>query len=232
MPTGRSAGRRFAECESKMVRQLKKIAFLVPRVGLSYDQFTRYWRETHGPLVASSPGYGAYRRRYVQNHFVGAGPIGAAFDYAGMAEFWLPDDNEDTFATTPIYRQRIKIDEMNFIDMGATVSLTAVEEIVRPGAGAIKLVVIWRRSALPAAGMIYAGEQVCGAVFNHVIKDSFRLPGARPVQGEIERIDELTFASEVDARRTLPALDGAQGWSAFLAKEYVFFENGRPALSG
>ena len=54
-----------------MARQLKKIAFLVPRSGLSQEAFTRYWRETHGPLVAGSPGYGEYRRKYVQNHLVG-----------------------------------------------------------------------------------------------------------------------------------------------------------------
>jgi uncharacterized protein (TIGR02118 family) len=207
-----------------MVCQLKKIAFLVPRYGLSQEAFTRYWRETHGPLVAGSPGYGQYRRKYVQNHFVGR-PMGDAFEYAGMAEFWLPGDNEDTFATTQIYRERIKVDEMKFIDMDGTVSMTAIEEIVRVATGSIKLVVI-RRQIDPV--MSKMGSAANGVVLNHVIKGSFRLPGARPVQGAIERVDEYWFDSESDACRVLASLIVEAGQSAFLAREYVFFEHGRP----
>ena len=207
-----------------MARQLKKIAFLVPRYGLSQEAFTRYWRETHGPLVAGSPGYGQYRRKYVQNHFVGR-PMGDAFEYAGMAEFWLPGDNEDTFATTQIYRERIKVDEMKFIDMDGTVSMTAIEEIVRVATGSIKLVVI-RRQIDPVMSKV--GFAANGVVLNHVIKGSFRLPGARPVQGGIERVDEYWFDSESDACRVLASLIVEAGQSAFLAREYVFFEHGRP----
>jgi uncharacterized protein (TIGR02118 family) len=210
-----------------MARQLKKIAFLVPRSGLSQKAFTRYWREIHGPLVAGSAGYGEYRRKYVQNHFVGR-PVGDAFDYAGMAEFWLPGDNEDTFATTQIYRERIKVDEMKFIDMDGTISMTASEEIVHAATGGIKLVVI-RRQIDPTTSKMGSGlKGVNGIVLNHVIKDSFRRPGARPVQGAIERVDEYWFDSESDARRVLASLIAEAGQSAFLAKEYVFFEHGCP----
>jgi uncharacterized protein (TIGR02118 family) len=210
-----------------MARQLKKIAFLVPRSGLSQEAFTRYWRETHGPLVAGTAGYGEYRRKYVQNHFVGR-PVGDAFEYSGMAEFWLPGDNEDTFATTQIYRERIKVDEMKFIDMDGTVSMTASEEIVQAATGSIKLVVI-RRQIDPATSKMGSGlKGVNGIVLNHVIRDSFRLPGARPVQGSIERVDEYWFDSESDAHRVLASLIAEPGQSAFLAKEYVFFEHGCP----
>jgi uncharacterized protein (TIGR02118 family) len=199
----------------------------VPRSGLSQKAFTRYWREIHGPLVAGSAGYGEYRRKYVQNHFVGR-PVGDAFDYAGMAEFWLPGDNEDTFATTQIYRERIKVDEMKFIDMDGTISMTASEEIVHAATGGIKLVVI-RRQIDPTTSKMGSGlKGVNGIVLNHVIKDSFRRPGARPVQGAIERVDEYWFDSESDARRVLASLIAEAGQSAFLAKEYVFFEHGCP----
>ncbi len=202
--------------EDRCPAQLKKIAFLVPREGLSRDQFMRYWaRDLTAPLVAGSPGYGEYRQKYVQNHFLGADPIGQPFDYAGMAEFWLPGDNEDTFATTPIYRERIKIDEMNFINMDGTVSMTAVEETIQPGTGTVKLVVI--RRGVPKAEAKLAGKagQLRGAYLNHVIKDSFRLPGARPVQGAIECIEEYWFDSETDAQMALSTVDRDPGCSAF-----------------
>ena len=63
-----------------MSEQYKKIAFLAPRPGLGDPAFRRYWRETHGPLVATSPGYAAYRQRYVQNHLIGPGPTGQEVD--------------------------------------------------------------------------------------------------------------------------------------------------------
>ncbi len=75
--------------------QYKKVAFLARRPDLSDDAFGSYWRQIHGPLVASSPGYAAYRHRYVQNHVLAPGPVGDGFAFAGMAEFWLPGDNED-----------------------------------------------------------------------------------------------------------------------------------------
>lgn len=71
--------------------QLKKIAFLAPRSGLSDHEFRRYWREVHGQVVAGSPGYARYRRRYVQNHVAKRGPFGHPFAFGGIAAFWLPD---------------------------------------------------------------------------------------------------------------------------------------------
>ena len=41
---------------------------LYERDGLDRDEAQRYWRETHGPLVAKFPGL----RRYAQIHAVGA----------------------------------------------------------------------------------------------------------------------------------------------------------------
>ena len=92
---------------------LKKIAFLVPRPGLSRDAFLRHWQFTHGPLVAGSPDYGKWRLRYAQNHVRGPGPVGRQFDFAGMAEFVLPgtSHNEDAFAQTSTYREHIAPDK-------------------------------------------------------------------------------------------------------------------------
>lgn len=241
-----------------MADQFKKIAFLAPRPGLSQDAFGRYWRERHGPLVAGSPGYEAWRRRYVQNHIVAAGPLGGAVAFAGMAEFWLPGDNEDEFAATAIYQDRIRVDEMKFIDMDHTVSMSAVEHVAKPGRGSVKLVVLARRAAGLSANefrhrlmsayvpAVLDEPQVGGCMrgwcLNLVVEGSFRLPGARAASAlPIDCIEEIwfdsreqalaAFSSDGHARRVAPAAQrvfSPDGWQSFFAEELVFFDQGRP----
>lgn len=241
-----------------MAEQFKKIAFLAPRPGMTDAAFRRYWREVHGPLVAASPGYQAYRHRYVQNHIVAAGPLGGAVAFAGMAEFWLPRDNEDDFAATPIYRDRIRVDEMRFIDMDKTVSMSAVETIVKPGHGSVKLVVLSRRRSglaladfhgamsssyrLAMLGAPGVGDRILGWTANRVVEGSFRLPGGRMTGAlPIDCIEEMWFSSHDEASAVF-ASDGylqaarplaqqvfsAEGCQSFLAEELVFFDGGRP----
>lgn len=241
-----------------MSEQFKKIAFLAPKPGMTDEAFRRYWREVHGPLVAASPGYEAYRQRYVQNHIVAAGPLGGSVAFAGMAEFWLPRDNEDDFAATPIYRDRIRVDEMSFIDMDNTVSMSAVETIVKPGHGNAKLVVLSRRlpglaladfhravssAYVPAVlGAPEVGGRIRGWSVNRVVEGSFRLPGGRMTGAlPIDCIEEIWFSSYAEANAAFSS-EGyvqavrplaqqvfcAQGWQSFLAEELVFFDRGRP----
>jgi uncharacterized protein (TIGR02118 family) len=240
--------------------QFKKLAFLVAKPGLSDAAFREYWVTTHGPCVAGSPGYGQWRLRYVQNHVVGRGPVGEAFDFAGMAEFWLPGNspNEDTFSTTPIYRDRIAVDERNFIDMERTVSMAAVEDVIREGRGPCKLVILSRRASGVTADDLrrryateYAraalaspgfGDRVRAWTVNRVVEGSYRLPGARPaVALAVDAVEELWFESEAEvnaafnsaeyARRAAPiagALFASEGRRSFVAREHVFFDRGRP----
>lgn len=241
-----------------MAEQFKKIAFLAPRPGMTDAAFRKYWREVHGPLVAASPGYQAYRHRYVQNHLLAAGPLGGAVAFSGMAQFWLPRDNEDDFAATPIYRDRIRVDEMRFIDMDNTVSMSAVETIVKPGHGSVKLVVLWRRGPglaladfhggvssayrLAMLGAPDVGDRILGWTVNQVVEGSFRLPGGRMTGAlPIDCIEEMWFGSSAEARAAF-ASDGyrqavrpiaeqifsAEGCQSFLAEELVFFDCGRP----
>ncbi len=241
-----------------MAAQFKKIAFLAPRTGMADAAFRQYWREVHGPLVAASPGYEAYRHRYVQNHILAAGPLGGAVAFSGMAEFWLPGDNEDEFATTAIYRNRIRIDEMRFIDMDNTVSMSAVESIFKPGRGPVKLVVLsvrrpglaladfhnavssaYRLAMLSAPGV---GDRILGWTANRVVEGSCRLPGGRMTGAlPIDCIEEMWFSSYADAfaafasdgyfqavRPIAQQLFSAEGCQSFLAEELVFFDAGRP----
>lgn len=233
---------------------LKKIAFLAPRSGLSRDEFCRYWRDVHGSVVAGSPGYARYRRRYVQNHVAQRGPLGRPFAFGGIAAFWLPDQesNEEEFARSAIYRHRIRPDEENFIDMDRTLSMTATEQIARPGNAAVKLIVVSRRaeglaqadfqdslrSRIPIALDASAfGKSLRGWTLNHLVEGSFRRPGARPIDPiDIDCVQELWFDSMSAASAALTSVSvgaaapfGADlcrpdALSSFFAEEIVFFD--------
>jgi len=234
--------------------QLKKVAFLAPRSGLSHDEFCRHWRDVHGQVVAGSPGYARYRRRYVQNHVARRGPVGRSFDFGGIAAFWLPDQesNEKEFSTSAIYRQRIRPDEEKFIDMERTLSMTATEQIAQPGQGAVKLIVVshradgldrsafqhslCRRMSLALATPAF-GALLRGWTLNHLVEGSFRRPGARPIDPiDIDCVQELWFDSMSAASAALTSVSvgaaapfGADicrpdALSSFFAEEIVFFD--------
>jgi uncharacterized protein (TIGR02118 family) len=220
---------------------LKKIAFLTRRPDLTDAQFRAYWRETHGLVVAQSPGYERYRLGYAQNHIQGSTPIGAPFPWSGMAEFWLPGDspNEDDYATTSIYRDRIAIDERNFIDMDGTISMTAKESRILDGTGGAKLVIV----AVPSTDALEPGDLAAatldsraelrglatGWTVNTVLPGTFRLTGARDVDDPgIDAVHELWFR-DAGARETAAALlaeavgnrlDAARS-SSFFAEEII-----------
>lgn len=235
-----------------MMEPLKKIAFLVPRPGMSDDDFLRHWQFVHGPLVAGSPGYARWRLRYVQNHVRGPGPVGRRFGFAGMAEFLLPghSPNEDAFAQTSTYRDHIAPDERNFIDMERTVSMAAHEDTVLPGRAPAKVVVLSGRAKGVAADELHRryrtevvakamarpgfARRVRGWCVNHVIEGSFRLPGGRAVQElTVDLVEELWFASPDEAVAAFESaplacalLDGDSRQS-FVAQEHVFFDEGQ-----
>lgn len=227
---------------------LKKIAFLKRRPDLTDEAFRAYWRETHGPLVAQAPGYERYRLGYAQNHMQGATPIGKPFPWSGMAEFWLPGDspNEDEYATTSIYRDRVAVDERNFIDMDGTISMTARESRVIEGDGPAKLVIVAAPSADRIAPDLLAAtaletspglrDLISGWTVNTVLPGSFRLPGARDVGDlAIDAVHELWFPGDsarvAAAGQLATAFDrhlNAARTSSFYAEQIVFFEDGRP----
>lgn len=232
-----------------MANRLKKIAFLVRRPDLSHEQFTRHWREQHGPLVARSPGYERYRLGYAQNHVLGTTAIGQAFPWSGMAEFWLPGatPNEDDFSSTAIYRDRIAVDERLFIDMGSTVSTAASETRIVVGHGPAKVVIAAVGVAgTPSGGLAFAEhalsgsagleQAVVGWAVNDVIPGTSRLPGAHPLADlHIGAIHELWFGSDDDRAAAMGPLSEAAAsrldldrTSSFVAEEIVYFRDGRP----
>jgi len=108
-----------------------RITYCLHRLpGMTREEFQRYWRETHAPMVAAaSEALGI--RRYVQQHtldsamaraFAGAQdiPCGDGEDFDGIAELWF--DSEDALARvgeTEEGRRHAAIlaaDEARFID--------------------------------------------------------------------------------------------------------------------
>ena len=94
---------------------------------LTREEFQRYWRENHGPLVHKHAA--ALRiQRYVQTHTLG-GPItealrasrGAPEEYDGIAEVWLRREQDLSEATASeagrAAGQELLEDERKFIDL-------------------------------------------------------------------------------------------------------------------
>ena len=105
-----------------------KFVYVVRRLPhMSREEFQRYWRETHGPLVRSR-GRTLRIRRYVQVHTLES-PINDALreshgtlePYDGDAELWWDSDEELVAATaSPEGRkaaQELLEDERSFIDL-------------------------------------------------------------------------------------------------------------------
>jgi uncharacterized protein (TIGR02118 family) len=59
------------------------------RPDLTHEEFCEYWREKHGPLVASMV---PWLTKYVQNHPLGT--RGSEYEFDGIAEMWFEDFQE------------------------------------------------------------------------------------------------------------------------------------------
>ena len=110
------------------------------RPEISEEEFHRYWREEHGPLVARHAA--ALRiRRYVQLHTVSvavnellAASRGAPEPFDGVAELWF-DDADDLVAGAGSDEGRkaaetLAVDEGRFIDHGRSPLFVAEEHRV------------------------------------------------------------------------------------------------------
>jgi uncharacterized protein (TIGR02118 family) len=65
---------------------VKLICFVRRKPGMGADEFHRYWREVHGPLVASTKS-GGHALRYEQNHRVREHWDQQGYD--GVTEQWF-----------------------------------------------------------------------------------------------------------------------------------------------
>lgn len=101
---------------------------------MSGDEFHRYWKDVHGPLVNGVPDFMRYVRKYVQSHTispslpgVASGP-GAQVD--GVAELWFDslEDVAKAYAEPPCVNL-LTPDWGNFFDAKNSMFFV-VEEVV------------------------------------------------------------------------------------------------------
>jgi uncharacterized protein (TIGR02118 family) len=98
------------------------------KTGLSRQEFSRHWREIHGPLARNIPGL----RRYVQSHFLET--QGEDPPYDGAAEIWVDDEaTAKTAFLSREYREGAFVDEPNFVDLEHVVRLRTEDHIILAG---------------------------------------------------------------------------------------------------
>lgn len=108
---------------------VKLIVCAKRKPGISHEEFARYWRENHGPLVKGVPEFIRHVRRYVQCHILSnSAPLGVGSDYDGVAELWFDSIDELNKAfSEPRYLELIRPDELKFADLGNCVSFVTEE---------------------------------------------------------------------------------------------------------
>ncbi len=93
---------------------------------MALEQFSRYWREVHGPIGRRIPGL----RRLVQSHTLPHPPDMAPADFDGVAELWFEDMAALQAARRSPEWRASTVDEANFIDETRTaVFVTEEREI-------------------------------------------------------------------------------------------------------
>ena len=100
------------------------------RQGMSHDEFKRYQREVHRPLLMSIPEAKRYIRRFVVSYPVAA-PDYSGPDYDCVVEAWF-DSIEDMNALYFSDNFLIKVDpdHENFIDLSAYGRIVTNEDVV------------------------------------------------------------------------------------------------------
>ncbi len=71
---------------------VKVMVCLKRKPGMSEEEFHRYWKDVHGPLVNSVPEFMRYVRKYVQSHTISPTVPGVSTppaQYDGVAELWF-----------------------------------------------------------------------------------------------------------------------------------------------
>jgi uncharacterized protein (TIGR02118 family) len=112
------------------------LGFYKRRPGLTREQFSRHWREVHGPLIVSNPILSKYLRRYVQHHCVPSSgwPNVGDLEYDGFSESWFDSlEARKEMHALPYFQSEMIADEHKFLDMNATRILMFDNQVVQIG---------------------------------------------------------------------------------------------------
>ena len=109
---------------------IKMIIAIKRREGMTHEEFVRYQREVHRPLLLSIPEAGRYIKRFVVSYPVAA-PDYSGPDYDCVVEGWfesMADMNALYFSEN--FLKNVDPDHKNFMDLSAYRRLVSVEEVV------------------------------------------------------------------------------------------------------
>ena len=104
----------------------KAMFFLHRRSDLTPEDFQRYSKEIHMPLVARVPGL----ERYAVNHTL-ANPAGAAGACDAVAELWFASPEAFQAALGTPEGMAAMADQANYLDMARSHPLIVEETVVR-----------------------------------------------------------------------------------------------------
>ena len=100
------------------------------RLGMSHEEFVRYQREVHRPLLMAIPEASRHIRRFVVSYPVFA-PDYSGPDYDSVVEAWF-DSMEDMNALyfSENFRNKVNPDHANFMDLSSYGRIVAEEDVV------------------------------------------------------------------------------------------------------
>ncbi len=112
---------------------IKRVSFIKRKPGMSPEEFSRYWREVHGPLALDLPGM----RRYVQCHVVPSAYDTGEPAYDGVAQLWFETMADLQYAlNSSAYKEGAQADGPRFVDPDRLVHLLTEENrVVWPDTG-------------------------------------------------------------------------------------------------
>jgi uncharacterized protein (TIGR02118 family) len=102
---------------------MKVLYVMFKKEGTDREEFRRYWRDTHAPMVKQMPGINGY----VQNHAL-PDPEGNEPPYDGFAELYFDSQEAMEEALATQEGEAVVADLSNFCDMTKTLGI-AVEEV-------------------------------------------------------------------------------------------------------
>ena len=108
----------------------KMIITIKRREGMSHDEFVRYQRDVHRPLLMAIPEARRYIRRFVVSYPIPA-PDYSGPDYDSVVEAWF-DSLEDMNALyfSDNFLSTVDPDHANFMDLSAYGRVVTEEEVV------------------------------------------------------------------------------------------------------
>jgi len=90
---------------------------------MTLEEFSRYWREVHGPIGRRIPGL----RRLVQSHRIAYPAYTAPSNFDGIAELWFDNMTALETARRSSQWQASTADEAKFVD-GTRTAIFVTEE--------------------------------------------------------------------------------------------------------